>query len=176
MIVLETERLILRDHIPEDHDAYCAMEAEADYRLPPALHTREIIENSFWEWAMVPRRMGLWATIYKPENKYIGRCGIYPYFCDETEEVIPDEGVLAYYIARPYWGRGLATEAGRALIRYGFDVLGLKRLRGGVNAINRRSIRVAEKLGMRHVRSGEEAGNQWYQFEISPDSALTASA
>jgi ribosomal-protein-alanine N-acetyltransferase len=109
--------------------------------------------------------MGLWATILKPEDRYIGRCGIYRRV-DDNNQVIPGEATLAYYLARPYWGRGLATEAGRALVQYGFETLGLTRIVAGMNVKNLASIRVAEKLGFQCVRSGEGGGNRWHQYEL----------
>ncbi len=105
--------------------------------------------------------------MYKPEDRYIGRCGLYPQR-DDDGQVVAGEAVLAYYLARPYWGRGLATEAGRAFVRYGFETLGLSRIIAGMNVLNLASIRVAEKLGFVRVRSGEGGGNRWYEYEIRP--------
>ena len=56
---------------------------------------------------------------------------------------------FGYWIARPYWGRGLATEAGRALIANARDTLRLKRLDAGHFLDNPASGRVLEKLGFR---------------------------
>jgi hypothetical protein len=39
-----------------------------------------------------------------------------------------EEGVLGFYLARPYWGRGIATEAGRAFIDFGFEELGMTQI------------------------------------------------
>ncbi|HYI63469.1 MAG TPA: GNAT family N-acetyltransferase [Allosphingosinicella sp.] len=56
---------------------------------------------------------------------------------------------LGYWIARPYWGRGFATEAGRALLASARDTLRLKRLDAGHFLDNPASGRVLEKLGFR---------------------------
>jgi len=56
---------------------------------------------------------------------------------------------LGYWIARPYWGRGIATEAGRALIANARDTLRLKRLDAGHFVDNPVSGRVLQKLGFR---------------------------
>jgi ribosomal-protein-alanine N-acetyltransferase len=104
---------------------------------------------------------GVLATVFKPEGRYIGRCGLYPRR-DEDNQVIPGEARLAFYLARPYWGRGLATEAGRAFVEYGFRHLGLSRIEAGVNAKNLASNRVIEKLGFVWVRSGEGEGSSWH--------------
>ena len=55
---------------------------------------------------------------------------------------------LGYTLARAAWGRGYATELGRALIDYAFDVLGAPRVVAQVEPANRGSRRVLEKLGM----------------------------
>jgi [ribosomal protein S5]-alanine N-acetyltransferase len=56
---------------------------------------------------------------------------------------------LGYWIGVPYWGRGYATEAAAAVIRYGFDTLDLHRIHASVFAGNSASARVLLKVGMR---------------------------
>jgi [ribosomal protein S5]-alanine N-acetyltransferase len=169
MILLETERLLLRHHIAADLDAYCEMMADPEFRrlsggrpLP-----REEAERNFRGKVLLdkPLSLGLFATEFKPESRYIGRCGIYPHRGDD-EVVIPGEGRLAYYLARLYWGRGLATEAGRALVEFAFRELGLSRIKAGINATNRAPPRVVEKLGFVWIRSGEGGGNSWHENEL----------
>ena len=59
---------------------------------------------------------------------------------------------LGYRIARSFWGRGLATEAGRLMIRQGFDRAGLTEIVATTYEENSGSIRVMEKLGMQFRR------------------------
>ena len=56
---------------------------------------------------------------------------------------------LGYWIGKPYWGRGLATEAASAVLRYAFEQVGLNRVHAGHFAHNPASGRVLEKIGMR---------------------------
>ena len=170
MIHLETDRLLFRDHEEADLDASCEMDADPEFRHPFAPLTREEAERSFREGWLPTKPMGLLTTIYKPESHYIGRCGLYPHRDDE-DRIITGEAVLAFYLARPYWGRGLATEAGHAFIDYGFRVLGLSRIVAGANTKNLASNRVIEKIGMKWVRSGEGGGNTWHSYEIVRPSA-----
>lgn len=58
-------------------------------------------------------------------------------------------GELVYWIGLPFWGRGIATEAGRALLELGFDRMGLNRIQAMYFTRNPASGRVMEKLGMR---------------------------
>ncbi len=59
---------------------------------------------------------------------------------------------IAFWLLPAYWGTGLATEAGRAVLQYGFERLFLERIIGLVDPQNAASIHVLEKLGM--VRDG----------------------
>jgi RimJ/RimL family protein N-acetyltransferase len=56
---------------------------------------------------------------------------------------------LYYGLAPQFWGQGLATEATRAVLQYGFDVLGLARLWARTDSPNAPSMRVSERLGMK---------------------------
>jgi RimJ/RimL family protein N-acetyltransferase len=64
-----------------------------------------------------------------------------------------DAGELGYRLGRAYWGQGLATEAGQALIDDGFSRLGLARIKAVTMAVNTQSRRVMEKLGLQRVRT-----------------------
>ncbi len=55
---------------------------------------------------------------------------------------------LGYWVGKPYWGRGYASEAGRAVLRYAFAGLGLHRVCAGCFPDNPASVKVLEKLGM----------------------------
>jgi ribosomal-protein-alanine N-acetyltransferase len=173
MLILETERLRFRNHEEADLDPFCEMMADPEFRRLSGGRplSREEAEKSFrsivigQEVRLQPKPMGLLATVFKPEGRYIGRCGLYPHR-GEGNEVIPGEAQLAYYLARPYWGRGLATEAGRAFIQYGFTELGLSRIEAGVNANNLASLRVIQKLGFVWIRSGEGGGSSWHDYEL----------
>lgn len=57
---------------------------------------------------------------------------------------------LGYWLGRPYWGEGYATEAAREAVRWAFDALEIHRIHAESFARNRASCRVLEKIGMRH--------------------------
>ncbi len=64
---------------------------------------------------------------------------------------LPSYNELGYWLARSAWRLGYATEVGRAVLAYGFDVLGLKLVRSGIFAENQASLRVQRKLGFAPV-------------------------
>jgi ribosomal-protein-alanine N-acetyltransferase len=165
MVRLESARLVFRDHEPADLEPYCAIESDPVYRAHQPVYPRDELERGFQQ-AWLPRKeMGLLATVFKDDGGYIGRTGLYPFRTDEGV-IVPNEATLAFYLARPYWGRGLATEAGRAFIKHGFRDLGIKKIHAGLNASNKASQRVIEKLGFTGVRSGGDATTQWHDYEL----------
>lgn len=174
MIILESERLLFRPHEPGDIEAYCAMEQDPEVRryVGGAPRTREAAEARF-QGALQPgpdrvsdrvsNRLRMWATVLKADGSYIGRCGVYTHIQHETP--IPGEGVLGFYLARPYWGQGFATEAGFAFIRFGFAELGLQKIVTTVQAENCASLRVLEKLGFNLIRI-EQGPRTFHHFTL----------
>lgn len=81
---------------------------------------------------------------------------------------------LGYRLRRAHWGRGLATEGGRALVDHAFTELGAERVSAETMAVNTASRRVMEKCGLRYVRTfrqhfddplpGTEHGEVWYEI------------
>ena len=98
------------------------------------------------------------AIIYTETREFIGWCGL-----DQREksQVHP---VLFYLLKSRYWGKGLATEAARAVLAYGFEDLGLARIDSGAAHENLASRRVMEKIGMRYVGLSEDGG---YRFTLT---------
>ena len=147
-IILETERLILRRLIPSDLDELFALYRDPEIRryFPEGTLTLEETREEL-EWFLDghPRHpeLGLWATIHKETGKFIGRCGLLPWEIDGIHEV-----EVAYMIARPFWGQGLASEAARGILSYAFETLGFTRLICLMDPANLASRRVAERLGM----------------------------
>ena len=67
---------------------------------------------------------------------------------------------LGYWIGRPFWGQGYATEAARAAVGWAFEGLDVRRLHAESFARNPASCRVLEKIGMRVLREGIVYGTQ----------------
>jgi RimJ/RimL family protein N-acetyltransferase len=105
------------------------------------------------------RGFGRWALIHKELNKLIGYCG----FASGNSQV----GVeIAYLLARPYWGQGLASEAAGACLRYGFEELKLDSIGGVTRPGNSKSRRVLERLGMRYVSEAIYAGYDCVYYSL----------
>lgn len=93
---------------------------------------------------------GLCAAILKSSGEMIGRCGLEP-----VESKVGLEGDIGWMFKKKYWGRGLATEFGQAMIEYGFTRLPVRRIFARADVANTASIRVMQKLGMKFVKAGQ---------------------
>ena len=72
---------------------------------------------------------------------------------------------LGYWIGRPYWGRGYATEAAHLVVHYGFQQRDMHRIIARHLARNPASGRIMTKLGMRHEGCDREHVIKWGRFE-----------
>lgn len=75
----------------------------------------------------------------------IGYCGVGGIEYDRNQNEV------FYGIQKDYWGNGYATEAGWAMLKYGFGNLGLDRIIGAVHTGNEGSINVLEKIGLKRI-------------------------
>jgi ribosomal-protein-alanine N-acetyltransferase len=85
----------------------------------------------------------LWKLLHGETSDMIGFCGLQP--LDGTAET-----EIGWWLARAWWGQGLATEAARTALRDGFDRAKLERIVAVALPANRASIHVMEKLGMKY--------------------------
>lgn len=152
MTILETDRLLMRRLVASDLDDLYALYRDPEIRryFPEGTLTLEETREEL-EWFLNGHpdhpELGLWATIHKPTGAFIGRCGLLPWNIDGVDEV-----EVAYLIAKPWQRQGLGAEAARALVRYGFQTLGLKRLIALIDPEHEASIRTAMKAGLRLER------------------------
>jgi len=72
---------------------------------------------------------------------------------------------LGFWIGKPYWNQGYCTEAARAVVKYGFEVLGLNRIFSRHFASNPASGRVLQKIGMRYEGTLREAYKKLDKYE-----------
>jgi ribosomal-protein-alanine N-acetyltransferase len=156
MKILETDRLILRRLLPDDLDNLFALYSDPEVRryFPEGTLTyAETKEELDWFLNGHPEhpQLGLWATIYKETNQFIGRCGLLPWTIDQHAEV-----EVAYLLAKAYWGQGLGTEAAQGILDYGFEQLHLSRLICLIDRDNQASIKVARKIGMTFEKEGQD--------------------
>ncbi len=145
--VLETERLVLRAPRLEDAETLTAL-----------ANDRRIAENTL----RIPHPYGLAdaesfiaaanatdserAFLITSRGTVLGACGIAKLDGERPE--------IGYWLGVPFWGRGYATEAARALIDHAFGELGYDHLLGGARVSNPASRRVLEKCGFQWTGVG----------------------
>lgn len=156
MKILETDRLLFRHLVLGDLDELYLLYDDPDIRryFPEGILSYEETKEEI-EWFIKGHpehpELGLWATIHKENNKFIGRCGLLPWVIDHRPEV-----EVAYLIAKEYWGKGLGTEAAQGILNYGFSQLHLSRMICLIERENVASVKVAEKIGMSYEREGRD--------------------
>jgi ribosomal-protein-alanine N-acetyltransferase len=165
-LILETERLLMRRLVASDLDDLYALYRDPEIRryFPEGTLTLDGTREEL-EWFLNGHpdhpELGLWATIHKPTGQFIGRCGLLPWTIDGVDEV-----EIAYLIAKPWQRQGLGAEAARALVRYGFETLGLKRLIALIDPEHVASIRTASRAGLRLRKEAEFEGTKCALHEI----------
>lgn len=147
---IETSRLRLRQFTYDDLDNIYQIwtnPAVRKYLWDDEIISKEKAENTlnycidFFK----ENGFGIWAIIYKQQDELIGFCGFR--FLDDTSEI-----EIIYGITPSYWGMGLATEAVKAVIGYGFEEHHFNCIVGLANIENIRSHRVMELAGMKYEK------------------------
>ncbi len=145
---METERILLRPWREEDAEALYrhASDPEVGPRAGWSPHksvdeSRNIIRTLF-------ANDHTWAIVQKESREPIG-CICY-YTPDESNiGIFPNDAEVGYWVARPYWNRGIATEALKLLIDYCFRQRGFRTLWADYFPDNQASGRVMQKCGFK---------------------------
>lgn len=144
---LETDRVILRPFGPDDVAdifAYAADPEVARY-VPWEAHRNEADSRAFLESVLQRVRRGepdTWAVVERASGRVIGSIRFGEY------HPVHARASVGYVLGRPYWNRGLTTEAVRAVLRFGFEVVELNRIYAVCHVDNVASERVMQKVGM----------------------------
>ncbi len=145
-MILETERLVLRELVETDLDALGAV-----LRDPQVMYAYEhgfsMAEVQQWLDRQLERYaqygFGLWAVTAKASGELIGQCGVTMQNWGERE--VPEIG---YHLRRDKWHQGFAIEAAMACREYAFTALGFQEVYSIIRENNLPSQRVALRNGM----------------------------
>jgi ribosomal-protein-alanine N-acetyltransferase len=168
MRTVETDRLVLRPWRPEDLAEFTLLLTDPVVTRYIVVHTpfspqdvAELSDRTLEQWDR--NGFGPWAAIEKATGRWVGRIGL-----DELADWPgPHKVEVGWELHQAFWGRGLATEGGRAGVRLGFETVGLERIISATMATNTASRRVMEKCGLRFQGELAMAGTTvaWYAID-----------
>lgn len=101
---------------------------------------------------------GMWAIVWKPTSEVIGCVGYLPNTCSNLN-IAETEVEVGYWVGRPFWNKGIATEALQAIVDYCFTIQHHTALWGGHFEDNPSSGRVMEKCGFTERGSVSNCAN-----------------
>lgn len=154
----ETERLWIRPRTMAHFDACLAMDRDPEVTkfIPgpwnePAKHEaflRERIETSLGD------GLGYWSIFPKTQpDQFAGWILLIPY------DGVGPEVEIGWRLNRSAWGHGFAPEAARPIVEHAFNTVRLKRIVADIAPGNLSSLRVAEKIGMKHIGDGQHGAD-----------------
>jgi ribosomal-protein-alanine N-acetyltransferase len=163
-ITLTTERLILRPFTLDDRQTLFTITNEPgifQYFPTKTAWEMEKVERSInyqiahWE----KHGYGQLAVTLRDTRQLIGWCGL---------EYLPDtnETEVGYLLSGAFWGKGYATEAAQASVRFGLNEIRLKEIIGLTDPLNIASQRVLEKSGLTFTRRQVYFGMEMFRFAI----------
>jgi len=148
--MLETLRLILRGWQPSDLEPFAQMNADPEvmkyFPAPLSQPESDALVVEIMSHHQI-HRFGVWAVEEKITETFIGFIGLnVPSFHAHFTPTVE----VGWRLARPFWGKGYATEGAREAIRYGFEVIKLPEIVSFTAQVNVSSIAVMKRLGMTH--------------------------
>lgn len=170
-IYLETERLILREIVPEDVEAFFAMDSNPEVvkyvgiqPLTDISQSAEMIKsirNQYTE-----NGIGRWAVIRKEDGKLIGWSGLKLIKEINNHQNIHD---LGYRFTPEYWGKGYATETSIAILNYAFNEMKLDQVFAYTDVENEVSNHVLRKLGFEEKETFIDEGDNCFWYELKKE-------
>lgn len=165
---IHADRLVLRPLKPEDAQALLAIFSDQEvmryWNTAPWTSlddARGFIRESTR--AAECQESLVLGIVLQATGQVIGKCMLFNY--DPGSK----RAEIGFGIGHPYWGQGFVSEAGRALLTYGFDTLGLRRIEAEIDPRNISSGRTLERLGF--VKEGL-LRQRWEINGVVSDSAL----
>jgi [ribosomal protein S5]-alanine N-acetyltransferase len=153
-MMIETERLILREMLPTDDEALFEMDSNPEVHKYLGQNPVTDIEQVRSYIAAIRKQyvdhgIGRWTAVEKSSGNIVGWAGLK--FITEVENNRTRFHDIGYRLNQKYWGKGYATESAKAALRYGFEMLQLAEIIGSANVNNTQSRRALEKCGLTFV-------------------------
>lgn len=143
---IQTKRLILRPWLESDAADLYQYAKDPEIGYPAGWPAHSSVEDSAHIIRTVLSATETYAVCCKHDGKAIGSIGLKMGTATDMT-CRADECELGYWLGKPFWGQGIIPEAASALIRRGFEKLGMRAIWCGYYAGNEKSRRAMEKLG-----------------------------
>ena len=145
---METERILLRPWREEDAEVLYRHASDPEVGPQAGWSPHKSVDESRYIIRILFANDHTWAIVLKESNEPIGCIGYYT--PDESNiDIGPNDAEVGYWVARPYWNKGIATEALQLLIDYCFRQQGFRTLWADYFPDNQASGRVMQKCGFK---------------------------
>lgn len=161
---IRTDRLLLRPFSPADASDVQRLAGDRDIASTTLTIPHPYEDGAAEEWISTHRErfekgtLVNFAITRRADGALLGAIGL-------TIESGHCRAELGYWVGKPFWGNGYCTEAARAVLRYGFETLGLNRIQASHLGRNPASSRVIRKIGMKHEGTRPQHVRKWGKFE-----------
>jgi RimJ/RimL family protein N-acetyltransferase len=166
-IIAETERLLIRRLEVRDYEGLYDLDSDPDVmryisdgKPMSAEAVRSVLEKIIGRYEE-GKVYGVWAAEVKTSGEFIGWFALKP--LPGTSEI-----EIGYRLLKKYWGKGYATEGAKELLRYGTEILGLRKIVAIANPKNQASKNVLEKVGLKYI------GDHHYQSSPESEKVLVS--
>ena len=155
MFQLETDRLIIREWRDDDIVPFASLNADPDvmrYFPEPLTYEDSVLMVEKIRTVYNDHGYTFYAVEEKSSGSFVGFTGIVPVFF-EADFVPATE--IGWRMSKEYWGRGYAPETAKAVLDYAEADLGLQEIVSFTSKLNKKSMRVMEKIGMSRDFDGD---------------------
>lgn len=171
-LILETDRLILREILVSDAEAFFAMDSNPNVHRylwnKPTQEIEETIETiAFVRKQYADNGIGRFAVISKETNEFMGWAGLK--FNTEMVNNKTNFYDIGYRLDEKFCGKGYASEASFVWLKYAFETLKIKTIDAAAHSDNSASNRILEKIGMKMTEQYLENGVLWNWYELEND-------
>jgi ribosomal-protein-alanine N-acetyltransferase len=167
---IETERLILRELLESDAEKMFEMDSNPNVHIFVGKKALKHINETHEHIRLIQQQYkdfgtGRWAVVLKGTGEFIGWSGIK--FITSLINKHQNFYEIGYRFNEKYWGKGFATESGKALIDYAFNTMRIEAVYAYADEDNENSRNVLEKLGLKYINSFEYEGETevWYELK-----------
>ena len=168
-LILETDRLILRELKLSDADAFFAMDNNPNvhkylwnkpiYKIEETYEIIELVRKQYLE-----NKIGRFAMISKETNEFIGWAGL-----KYNTEIVNNKinfYDIGYRLDERFWGKGFASEASFAWLKYAFETMKIQIMEAAAHSENIASNKILQKIGMQITEQYLEDGVSWNWYQL----------